>query len=624
MSDHYSDEDMAEQNEKAARIFSDRLPKRQTAMLVSQWAEKHRVLPQGLTSRPGPFRFAESEPMREIVDCMSESSLVREVALMKGAQLGGTVAVMENFIGYIIAQVPGPTLAITGDKDMADLWMEKRVDPMIQSAGLRHLIFSQVQKRHNRDTGDTKDSKSFPGGFLRAVGPNSGSKLRSDAIQYLLLDEEDAYPQEVQDEGDPIALAIRRTDTFELTRKILHISTPLIKGTSRIEAAFLAGDQRFYYVPCRHCGHMQPLDWKRITWRTDDAGLLEWDSVRYLCASCGKEWRNEDKSWFLPRGEWRPTAKAQKRGMRSYHLSSLYSSPGARSWESIVEEWIGIKDDNGKRRAFVNTVLGETWEERGEAPKWERIMLRLRGPYEAGQLPHDHQALVLTLGADVQRDRIEAEIVAWGEDKRSWSLGYYIFRGTTDDIDGPAWSELKKLLERNHAGMNISIALVDAAYNTTQAYQFCEQFIGGVMPCMGEPINSQGRNIFAIRQVPGYATQRVNLQTGQLKSELYGYLQRDASEEMIPAGFCQFPQDYPEEYFKQLTAESLHHTKLKSGATKFEWKKSRERNEALDCRVYALAALYVFASIVQGEISPDEPISWESFWLLLNGVGVAS
>jgi phage terminase large subunit GpA-like protein len=592
-------------------------------MLVSEWAEKRRILPQGLTSRPGPFRFNESEPMREIADCLAESSAVREVALMKGAQLGGTVAVMENFIGYIIDVTPGPTLAITGDKDMADLWMEKRIDPMIESAGLRHLIFSQVNKRHNRDTGDTKDSKSFPGGFLLAIGPNSGSKLRSNAIQYLLLDEEDAYPQEVQGEGDPIALAIRRTDTFEQSRKILHISTPLIKGASRIEAAFLAGDQRRYYVPCKHCGQMQPLEWSRMTWRTDEAGLLDWDSVRYVCASCGGEWRNEDKSWFLHRGEWRATAKTQKRGMRSYHLSSLYSSVGARSWESIVEEWVGIKDDNGKRRTFVNTVLGETWEERGEAPKWERIMLKLRGPYEAGDLPRDHQALILTLGADVQKDRIEAEVVAWGEDKRSWSVSYHVFRGSTDDIDSPSWSSLRTLLEATHAGMTISMALVDAAYNTTQAYQFCEQFISGVMPSMGEPINSQGRNIFAIRQVPGYATQRVNLQTGQLKSELYGYLQRDAKDDATPVGYCQFPQDYPEEYFKQLTAESLHHVKLKSGATKFEWKKSRERNEALDCRVYALAALYVFAAIVQGEVSPDEPISWETFWSLVRGVGAA-
>jgi phage terminase large subunit GpA-like protein len=160
------------------------------------------------------------------------------------------------------------------------------------------------------------------------------------------------------------------------------------------------------------------------------------------------------------------------------------------------------------------------------------------------------------------------------------------------------------------------MALIDAGYNTTQVYQFCETFASGVYPVMSEPFNSQGKNIFTIRDVPGYATKRVNIQSGQLKSELYGYLIREISGEESPVGASHFPQDYPEEYFKQLTAESLVQTKMKSGAVKFEWKKSRERNEALDCRVYALAALYVLAAIVQGEVSPDEPIAWEDFWTL--------
>jgi phage terminase large subunit GpA-like protein len=621
MASQYTPEEQAQRLAQACKIFADRLPKRRASLLVSQWAEKHRILPQGLTSRPGPFRFTESEPMREIVDCLSESSPVREVVLMKGAQLGGTVAVIENFIGYIIAQAPGPTLAITGDKEMADQWMEKRVDPMIDSCGLRHLIFSQVTKKNNRDTGDTRDSKSFPGGFLLAIGPNSGSKLRSNAIQYLVQDECDAYPQEVQGEGDPMSLAERRTDTFELTRKILKISTPLIKGTSRIEAAYLQGDQRKYFVPCKHCGEMQPLEWGQITWSTDDRGLLDWDTVRYKCKSCGGEWRNQDKSWFLPRGEWRATARAQKRDCRSYHLSSLYSSVGARSWESIVEEWVGIKDDNSKRRTFINTVLGETWEERGEAPKWERIMLRNRVKYDPGTTPERSRPLCLTLGADIQKDRIEAEIVAWTTDKVSYSVGYHVFRGDTSDPGNQAWAGLRRLIDTDHCGLQIMVALIDAGYNTTQVYQFCEGYSAGVFPVMSEPYNSATKNLFTMRQVPGYATQRVNIQSGQLKSELYGYLNREAGENEIPAGYCYFPLDYPEEYFKQLTAESFVQSKNKSGSVKFEWKKSRERNEALDCRIYAMAALYVFAAMVR-DLSDDEPISWDEFWMLAGGHGV--
>lgn len=610
-------EDRAEYSAKLTQILQGSIPSRIKRISVSEWAEAKRVLPKGLTSRPGPFRWDETPFMREIADCLSEDSDVREVALMKGAQVGGTVAVMENFLGYTIDAAPGPMMAITGDKSMADQWMEKRVDPLIQASGLSHKIFAQVQKKHGKKTGDTKDSKEFPGGFLLVLGPNSGSKLRSNAIEKLLLDEEDAYPQEVGSEGDPIVLAMRRTDTFEASRKILHISTPLIKGTSRIEAAFLDGDQRRYFIPCRHCGLMQTLDWKRFDWQVDAAGQLIWESVQFFCEKCGQTMKNADKAWFLPRGEWRPGAKAKKRGMRSYHLSSLYAAPGTRSWESIVEEWLNCHDQIPRLRSFVNTVLGETWEERGEAPKWERIMLRLRGGYEAGSLPIDHSALVVTAGADVQRDRIEVEVIAWGDSKRSWSIGYFTCRGDTTNPDGPAWAELRRVLEADYSGFGISMALIDAGYNTSQVYSFCESYNSGVFPVMSEPFNSLGKNIFSIRAVPGFATQRVNIQSGQLKSEIYGYLGREASDDSLPTGFCQFPQDYPEEYFKQLTSESLHHTKMKSGATKFEWKKSRERNEALDCRVYSLAALYVFVSIVQGETSPDEPISWESFWKLL-------
>jgi len=599
------------------------LPPKKNYQLVSEWAEEKRVLPQGLTSRPGPFRFTESEPMREIVNNLSESSDIREVALMKGAQLAGTVAVMENFIGYIIDVAPGPTMAITGDKQMSDIWMEKRVDPLIQSAGISHKIFAQVQKSHGKKTGDTKDSKEFPGGFLLAYGPNSGSKLRSNAIQYLLLDEEDAYPQEVGDEGDPIALAIRRTDTYETSRKILHISTPLSKGTSRIERAFFDGDQRFYFVPCKHCGKMQKLEFKNLSWEKDTDGNLIWESVKYTCNTCGGHWKNSDKAFFLRSkesggiAEWIATAKPKKRFYRSYHLSSLYSSIGARSWESIIEEFINIKDDRGRLKTFVNTVLGETFEERGDAPRWERVMLK-RGRYESGTLPEGSGVLILTMGADVQKDRIEYEIVGWGDRKRSHSIKYGVIFGDTKNINDPCWTELSRVMESEHAGHQIKMSLIDCGYNTTTVYQFCEQYSSGVYAVMGDPVNSTSKSIFTIRDVAGYSTKRVNIQTGMLKSEIYGYLYKDKTgAEDEQSGICAFPDDYGQEYFEQITAESFVLTKLKNGGKKWEWKKSRDRNEALDCRIYSMAALYVLASMVQDEISPDNSISWDLFWLML-------
>lgn len=596
-----------------------------TRKLPSVWATEKRVMPNGLTSLPGPFRWETTPYLREIIDCFATSSPIQKVAIMKGAQLGLSVGVLENLIGWIIDVEPGPTLFVTADKELAESVVETRVDRMIESAGIAHKIFAQVEKAHGRKTGDTKSKKEFPGGFLLPVGPNVAGKLRSYSIKTILFDEVDGFPQEVGAEGDPLKLAERRTDAFSRTRKILYISTPTVEESSKIKPLFESGDQSRFYVPCRHCGAMQTLAWDRLKFEADEHGRLVWGSVRYECAECGGTWKNDDKAWFLNRGEWRATASPAEPGFRSFHLSSLYSPIGFRPWESIAQEWLQVKDDPARLRVFINTVLGETWQERGEAPRWERIMLR-REEYATGSLPADARPLILTLGADVQADRIEAEIVAWGDGKESWSVGYYVLDGDTSDLAGRAWRGLGDLLAAEYAGRTITMALIDAGFRTSTVYQFCEQFSAGVMPCMGESAQAWGRRLFAVRDVPGYATRRVDIQTGQLKAELYGYLQRGvpAEGQDYPAGYCHFPIEYGEKHFKQLTAEERTKERTRSGAIRYVWKQIRERNEQLDARVYAMAALYVLASIVQDEISPDDPISWESFWTLVKGGGVAA
>src|SRR5574344_2691490 len=155
-----------------------------------------------------------------------------------------------------------------------------------------------------------------------AVGPNSAAKLRTFSIRYLLLDEIDAYPQSTEGEGDPVKLLMRRTDSFEAIRKVIGGSTPTIAQSSKIYALYQQGDQRKYFVPCPKCGEMQVLDWHRLKWQTDDKGRLIYNSVHYECCKCGASWKNTDKAYFLPRGEWRPTAESMRPNMRSYHISS--------------------------------------------------------------------------------------------------------------------------------------------------------------------------------------------------------------------------------------------------------------------------------------------------------------
>jgi phage terminase large subunit GpA-like protein len=587
-------------------------------IIPSMWATEKRIMPNGLTPMPGPFRWEVTPYLKEIIDCFSSHSGVNKVVIMKGAQLGFSVGILENLIGWIIDCEPGPTLFVSADKELAESVTETRIDRMIESAGIGYKIFSQVEKKHGKKTGDTKSKKEFPGGFLLPVGPNMGPKLRSHSIRFLLFDEIDGYLLEIKSEGDPLAIAERRTDAFSRTRKILYISTPTTEDESRIKPLYETGDQSKYYVPCKHCGEFQVLSWDHIKFEHDEQNRLIWESVHYECESCGEHWKNDDKSFFLPRGEWRSTEKPMEPGLRSFHLSSLYSPIGFRTWESIAQEFIKVKNDPPKLRAFANTVLGETWQERGEAPSWEKIMLR-REDYIITRLPVYANPLVLTLGADVQKDRIECELVAWCDQKESYSVGYYVLFGDTSNIESEAWKSIYNILTREHAGLRITMALIDSGYNTSVVYQFCEQFGSGVYPCMGESTQGFSRRTFALRAVAGYAVKRVDIQTNQLKAEIYGDLRKHFDGEIFPSGYCHFPEEYGEEYFKMLTAEERVKEKTKSGAVRMVWKQIRQRNESLDCRIYALAGLYLLASMISEELSPDDPIPWDLFWKILKG-----
>lgn len=614
-----------------------------THILPSEWATAHRILPEGLTSMPGPFRWEVTPYWHEILDNLGPQSPVREVYIRKGAQVGYTVAVLENFLGYVIDAEPGPMLYVTGDKGMAEAAMNLRVDRMIQSAGIQHKIFSQTTKKANKASGDTKDIKEFPGGFLKAIGPNSGAKLRSDSIRYLLGDELDAMPLEVggaskdavtAQEGDPWGLAVRRTDAFEAIRKILGGSTPLIKQTSRIAALYEEGDQRRYFVPCKHCGAMLPLEWANIKYDKDDQGRLVWDSVHYECPECHGIWTNDDKAFFLPRGEWRPTKEARRPNVRSYWLSSLYSPVGMRSWPDICEEWIKAQGNPGKLRVFVNTVLGEPYEERGDAPDYQRVMLRREssesfdperltigddGAYTLTPATIPPGVLVLTLGADVQHDRIECELVGWSAGMESWSLGYHTIPGDTSDLDSIAWRTLKTIIETPRA-LPLSMALIDSGdgTHTPVVYSFCDGYGSGVAPLKGGYRSTGGRHVFAIRDVVGHYCKRIDLDEGYLKEEFYslsrlGPADRPGPDDILPPGYCHFPSTLDRRHFEMLFAEDKLVETDRFGRLRVYWKK-RGRNEPLDCRAYALGALYLVASAMTGTDDNPNAVDWPLFW----------
>ena len=384
---------------------------------VSEWSEKHRMLAARASAEPGRYRIARTPYMRAILDALSPADPARRIVFMKAAQVGATEGA-NNFIGFVIHQAPGPMLAVQPTVELAKRNSRQRIDPLIEeSAALRGL----VRPARSRDSGNTMLSKEFAGGILIMTGANSAVGLRSIPARYILLDEVDAYPASADEEGDPVTLAEARSLTFAHRRKVLLISTPTVRGFSRIEREYEASDKRRYFVPCPHCGHAQVLVFERLKW---DKGKPE--TAAYHCASCETPIAEHHKTAMLAAGVWRATGTAADPSTIGFHLSALYSPVGWLSWEAIARAWIAAQGSDESIRAFRNTILGETWVESGEAPDWQRLYDR-RERWAPGTVPAG--GLFLTAGADIQKDRIEVDVWAWGRGLEIWLIHHIVIEG---------------------------------------------------------------------------------------------------------------------------------------------------------------------------------------------------
>ena len=267
-------------------------------------------------------------------------------------------------------------------------------------------------------------SKEFPGGVLVMTGANSAVGLRSMAARYLFLDEVDAYPGDVDGEGDPINLAMARTRTFA-RRKVFLVSTPKITGMSRIEAAY-RGERPAAVSGCRaRCAaSIQVLKFAQLRWPKGEP-----EKAVYVCEHCGQEIQNHQKQWMLARGAVaRRTARRATARRRASICPACTRPVGWFSWGDAAKQFEQAQKNPSLLQVFVNTVLGETWTLLGEAPDWQKLYDR-REEYKIGTVPRG--GLFLTAGADVQKDRIEVEVVAWGRGKESWSVDYRVLEGDT-------------------------------------------------------------------------------------------------------------------------------------------------------------------------------------------------
>lgn len=549
-------------------------------LTVSEWADAHRILPQ-TSAEPGPWRTSRTPYLREIMDCLSTASPIERVIFQKGAQIGGTEVGL-NWLGYIIAHAPGLALLVMPSLDMVRRNTRTRIDPMIEATP---ALASRVVSARSRDPGNTATAKRFIGGELVMTGANSAAALRSTPARYLMLDEVDAFPFDVggadRGEGDPVALAAKRSTTFRGKRKMLMVSTPTVKDFSRIETAYEESDRRRYFVPCPHCGAMQTLEWARIVWPEGEP-----HKAHAVCEHCAEPIAESHKAAMLAAGEWRATAQGDGR-TAGFHLSALYSP--FETWGEIAAEFLAAKRDPARLKVWINTALAETSSE-GQA-KVEPEALAMRCEDWGASLPDG--VAVITAGVDVQDDRLELEIVGHGRGEETWSLAYHVLPG---DPSGPAlWRELDAILQqrwqhrRAVADLPVRAVCIDSGgHFTGQAVRFAAE--------------RAQRRVWAIKggSGPGRAPwPRKPSRSAKTKLPLY-VIGVDALKETVAArlaiaepgpGYMHFPDGRDAAWFAQLTAERIV-TRYRKGRAVREWVKPNDaRNEALDCRVYALAAL---------------------------------
>ena len=520
-----------------------RVLKQPPLVSVLEWANQYRVLDTTSSKEVGQFNVERTPYMLEIYKQITKGS-TKQVTLMMAAQLAKSELIINIILRYAHLE-PCPMLIVQPTDEMARSFSKERLQPAIT-----HSVLSNIIKDPNKkDSGNTVTHKMFPGGFIALVGANSPAKLAARPIRNIFLDEVDRYPKSAGNEGSPILLAKKRTSTFDDITKHIITGTPTLKGSSEIEDEYNNSSQAEWYIPCPSCKKEQTYNWGQIKFEQDGS------NIRMVCSHCGKEFR--EKEWKRnnsKNGKWIHKFP-EKTFNLGYRLSAL-ASP-FRSWESIVQEWLEIKGDVEKLKAFINTVLAETFEEeyKGKLDA-KKLIKRTREKYS--YIPD--KVLLLTAGVDIQDGWIAIEIVGWGAGYESWGIAYYTLTGNMNQSD--IWNRLDEILNREFSYKNgdklkIYSACIDTGGHYTQnVYDFVSprqtiRRIIGIKGLGGEnvPVNN------GFRRTKNNEIDLLSVGSNALKDIVISRLDARVNEE----GYCHFNGEvgfgYNLEYFKSLTAE---------------------------------------------------------------------
>jgi phage terminase large subunit GpA-like protein len=580
-------------SEKITRLFSERVRAAipESSLTVSQWADSYRYLSAERSARPGRWRTSLVPYTREIMDAASRSD-VRKIIFISSTQTAKTETI-SNILGFYIHADPSPLLYVAETELKARAWSQECLSPMIRDTP---VLANLIESPRTRDSGNTIEGKSFPGGHLAIAWATSPAMLSSRPRRVVANDERDGFKP--TSEGDPVALAEERTNTFDNSLAI-EVSTPRDREPpppgspedepwlSPIERSYEETDKRKYFVPCPQCREFQTLEWSNVRWDSPEEAA----DAYYVCVN-GCLITHDCKAEMLARGQWR--AEKPFRGKAGFSIWAGYSP--FVTWGQLAEKWIAAQKSIARLKVFINTSLAQGWQPLADKIETHDLAGRLE-PYPA-EVPRG--VLLLTAGVDTQGDRLEYEITGWGLDEESWSIRYGIIDG--DPSQNQVWDDLKEELTREFEGeggrkFTVSAACVDTGgHHTQEAYRFCRE--------------NRGRRFYAIKgaNTPGQplAPREPTLQ-GKPPVKLYKIGTETAKDTLAAhlkitqpgPGHCHFPNIadgagqpvYGEAYFKQLCSERAV-TKYTRGVGVRVWTKIKQgmRNEALDCRVYSMAA----------------------------------
>lgn len=606
----------------------------------SDWVEENRVMVSEVSPIKGMFRYDNSPYSREIIDCLSTDHPARVVAVMKGAQIGFSTGVIEGGIGWIIANQPGNILFLVGHEGLVKDAM-KKVDTMIDSTGIRHMIKATTQRIRNTKSGDTDKMKEFPSGYLK-LGIANHKELRNISMQYGFIDDFEGMKGDTEQSGSTTKMIEQRFSAYAKKMKLFYISTPELKETSNIEPQYLLGDQRKYHINCPCCNEPIRLEWSipsEITdeicgmyWELDSEGNLIPESVGYVCYKCNQWFDDSTKSEMLKNGFWLPTAKPQRPDYYSYHISALYSPPYMYGWDHYVRQYLEANPEGqpqlvAEMKTFTNLVLGETFEAKTESLELNRLQRNIR-EYKVGVIPetlsiadNNGKIIMLTCGIDLNGKeddaRLDYEIVAFAESGATYSINHgsigTFVRGAKPDpsrktwsyrngVENSVWDELDKLLETifttdTGRRMKILITGLDVGHESAHAWQYMDGSNHMIRGLKGQGEDTH-LNVYADKKSFSMSKERPNklymVETNYTKDKLFEYMNLNWSSDSIkpqPEGYLNFPTpDFgkygKENYFDHFEAEEKKFNKQ----GKFIWEKkhSNSQNHLYDCRLYAI------------------------------------